>query len=352
MDNFTLHSKDNYIFDLDGTICEEKLSDTPVEEYANVKPKTDVVEVMNELRRNGKFITILTARHMKTQNGNVDKVINIVSDITEKWLNDNNIPYDCIWYGKPYGMVQVDDRSIHPAELVMLHRTNQLQNIDEYFSQKDLAKRVNIALEFCRNGYYVYQWYYFDENHNKTVFYVGKGSNLRAFDTNRNKKFNDIYNSKDCRVEIVKIFDTNQEALDFERSLKYANKDIGHGEAVLDDLRYRESPMKGLKPWNYNPNKVIKEKHPLGKHQPKTQEHKDKISKSNKGKPGCVGEKNGRAKLNAIKATEIWLKLQEGKDVFSLSEEYGVSVVTIRRIKGKQGWVKEIEKTLKDRSLT
>lgn len=268
---FNFHNKNNYIFDLDGTICEEKPKGTSKEEYIKVKPKKDVVKVINKLKDMGKTITILTARHMATTKGDVDAVEDLIGGITEEWLENNKIPYDFLYYGKPYGMVQVDDRSIHPAELVALNRLGELENIDSYLSQKDLAKRVNVTLSFCMNNYYVYQWYYI-ENDVKIVFYIGKGKGLRAFDTVRNDIFNKIYNEKKCMVEIVKMFDNNKDALEFERILKHSNKDIKQAKGSLDDNRGKK----------YNRAKKQKASSVDKRRFPKSLETRNKISKTKK----------------------------------------------------------------------
>lgn len=52
------------------------------------------------------------------------------------------------------------------------------------------------------NQFYVYEWFNVDTNE---VFYVGKGSGKRAFDTkHRNKIFQEYYINNSCKVRIVK----------------------------------------------------------------------------------------------------------------------------------------------------
>ena len=95
--------------DLDGVICTIKQSG---ETYADVKPMPGVAEKISKLRANGHYVIIQTARHMKTCNGNVGLVIQRVGQITLKWLADNNIEYDEIYFGKPWAELYIDDNAL------------------------------------------------------------------------------------------------------------------------------------------------------------------------------------------------------------------------------------------------
>ena len=94
------------VFDLDGVICELK---KPSESYGEVKPKLDVIKLVNELHSNGDHIIIHTGRHMRTCNGNVDEVIKKVGKITKDWLKKNNVKYDDLIFGKPHADMYIDD---------------------------------------------------------------------------------------------------------------------------------------------------------------------------------------------------------------------------------------------------
>ena len=77
--------------DLDGVICSFKQSN---QTYADVTPLPGAVEHLQNLKNQGHYIIIHTARHMKTCNGNVGQVINKVGKITLDWLAKHQIPYD------------------------------------------------------------------------------------------------------------------------------------------------------------------------------------------------------------------------------------------------------------------
>lgn len=95
--------------DLDGTICEIKKEN---QTYEEVLPKPFAIEFIKYLKANGHYIIIDTARNMKTQDGNVGKVVKNIGLITLKWLEKHGIPYDEIHFGKPNADITIDDRSL------------------------------------------------------------------------------------------------------------------------------------------------------------------------------------------------------------------------------------------------
>lgn len=107
--------------------------------------------------------------------------------------------------------------------------------------------------------YYVYTWF-IKESHK--VFYVGKGSGNRVTSMkDRNQYFRNIRKHYECDYEIVKYFDTEEEAYDFEKSLGLQYKEkgeawccfvLGKTEKFLSSrLKHKISrTMKGHTPWN------------------------------------------------------------------------------------------------------
>lgn len=96
------------VIDLDGTICTLKKSN---ETYRDVTVKPGAADFLRNLKSNGHYIIIQTARNMATCDSNVGKVLKNVGKITMEWLDDNNIVYDEIFFGKPNGQLYIDDRS-------------------------------------------------------------------------------------------------------------------------------------------------------------------------------------------------------------------------------------------------
>lgn len=95
-------------FDLDGVIAEFKKKG---ESYADVKPVSGSIEKLKALKDNGHFIIINTARHMKTCEGNTGAVVAKIGKITLDWLEKHQVPYDEIYFGKPWAQIYVDDNA-------------------------------------------------------------------------------------------------------------------------------------------------------------------------------------------------------------------------------------------------
>ena len=90
------------VVDLDDTICipnhDEK--DT-YRKYGLAKPIPEMIEALKAARKRDYKIVISTARRMLTHRGDINKVIEDVDEITTTWLNEFEVPYDEIQYGKP-----------------------------------------------------------------------------------------------------------------------------------------------------------------------------------------------------------------------------------------------------------
>lgn len=94
--------------DLDGVIAGFKKEG---ETYFDVAPIEGAIEKLNELRKNGHYIIINTARHMKTCNGDIGKVTAKVGKLTLDWLAKHEVPYDEIYFGKPWANIYIDDNA-------------------------------------------------------------------------------------------------------------------------------------------------------------------------------------------------------------------------------------------------
>lgn len=94
--------------DLDGVITQLKKGD---ETYKDVKPVEGAIEKLKALKKAGHYIIILTARHMKTCQGNVGLVQKRIANITLQWLEKHEVPYDEIHFGKPWANIYIDDNA-------------------------------------------------------------------------------------------------------------------------------------------------------------------------------------------------------------------------------------------------
>lgn len=82
-------------------------------DYTSVEPITKNIEYLRYLKNLGNTIIIYTARRMKTHSGNVGKILSDVGKITFNTLEEFNIPYDEIYFGKPYADFYIDDLAVN-----------------------------------------------------------------------------------------------------------------------------------------------------------------------------------------------------------------------------------------------
>lgn len=101
-----------FCIDIDGTLCELK---QPHQSYAQVKPLAGAVAKLKALRAAGHYIILATARHMKTCDANVGLVLAKQGQVLFQWLEDHQIEFDEIWFGKPNADIYIDDRGYHFA---------------------------------------------------------------------------------------------------------------------------------------------------------------------------------------------------------------------------------------------
>lgn len=113
--NECTHDKKRFCFDLDNTLVTfpEIQND-----YTSVKPIHKNIEILRKLKSIGHTIIIYTARRMRTFNGNVGKIIKDIGTITLETLDLFCIPYDEIYFGKPYADFYIDDLAINSYDQI------------------------------------------------------------------------------------------------------------------------------------------------------------------------------------------------------------------------------------------
>jgi capsule biosynthesis phosphatase len=97
-------------FDFDNTLV---TFPTIVNDYRSVKPIQKNIDFLKYLKKFGNTIIIYTARRMKTHNGNIGKINADIGKITFETLDDFNIPYDELYFGKPYADFYIDDLALN-----------------------------------------------------------------------------------------------------------------------------------------------------------------------------------------------------------------------------------------------
>jgi capsule biosynthesis phosphatase len=104
-------SKKRFCFDLDNTLVTYPKVDG---DYMTVEPISDTINYLKKLKEKGHTIIIYTARRMRTHGGNVGSVIADIGKITIDTLEKYGIPYDEIYFGKPYAHFYIDDLMVNP----------------------------------------------------------------------------------------------------------------------------------------------------------------------------------------------------------------------------------------------
>ena len=110
--NLTLSDKKLRIcFDIDNTL----VTYPEIEgDYSTVKPIQTTIDYLKTLKSLGHTIILYTARRMKTHKGNVASVIKDIGRVTFDKLDEFGIPYDEIYFGKPYANYYIDDLAVNP----------------------------------------------------------------------------------------------------------------------------------------------------------------------------------------------------------------------------------------------
>ena len=103
--------KKRFVFDLDNTLV---TFPTIAGDYTSVKPISKTINYLRNLKKEGHHIIIYTARRMRTHGGNVGAIIADIGEITMDTLKKFDIPYDELFFGKPYAHFYIDDLMINP----------------------------------------------------------------------------------------------------------------------------------------------------------------------------------------------------------------------------------------------
>jgi capsule biosynthesis phosphatase len=121
MESIMMKYKDlKIVFDIDGTICPIKKKE---EKYEDLVPYKEMVDKIREYKREGATITLLTSRNVNSYQGNIGLINANTAKVLLAWLDQWEIPYDEIVYGKPWPGHEgfyVDDRTVRPDEFLKL----------------------------------------------------------------------------------------------------------------------------------------------------------------------------------------------------------------------------------------
>jgi capsule biosynthesis phosphatase len=145
------HKKYRFCFDIDNTLLSYP---DIVGDYTTVRPINRNVNFVKALHKQGHTIILYTARRMKTHNGNVGKVQADIAKITIDSLNKYHIPYDELYFGKPYADFYIDDLAINAFDslekgigIYNIHPTTRDHNKLEIIDDVIIKTSTNITGE-------------------------------------------------------------------------------------------------------------------------------------------------------------------------------------------------------------
>ena len=103
-----------FIIDVDDTLLTTPLNVDGKYDYEKSTPITASVERIRSLKQDGHQIILFTARGMRTFNGDLKKIKKEHEEILIGWLKQNEVPYDSLVFGKPWGPnpIYVDNRNL------------------------------------------------------------------------------------------------------------------------------------------------------------------------------------------------------------------------------------------------
>jgi capsule biosynthesis phosphatase len=109
------HQRRTLVVDIDKTICESPKGN----DYSKCEPIEPVCEKLREENNNGTYIILYTSRNVRTFKGNIGLINKYTNVVLAEWLKNNNIPYDEIYFNKPWGfgdLNYIDDKFLSIEE--------------------------------------------------------------------------------------------------------------------------------------------------------------------------------------------------------------------------------------------
>ncbi len=106
---FSGHQRKTLVVDIDKTICDSPQG----KDYSKCKPIETVCSKLRKENSNGTYIILYTSRNVRTFKGNIGLINKYTNVVLIEWLKNNDIPYDEIYFNKPWGfgdLNYIDDK--------------------------------------------------------------------------------------------------------------------------------------------------------------------------------------------------------------------------------------------------
>jgi len=174
-------------FDLDNTLV--TFPSIP-DDYTSVKPIFRNINLLHKLKNLGHEIIIYTARRMKTHNNNIGKVIKDIAVTTINTLEEFDICYDELIFGKPLADIYIDDKALNPYinEISLFGIFN---DNDEYIYNKVSNNKYNSIKKnkelIIKEGPYIFmkgELYFYQNIPDELQLYFPKLHNFNKIDNN------------------------------------------------------------------------------------------------------------------------------------------------------------------------
>jgi len=242
-------------FDFDNTLVSYP---TIPGDYYSVEPIQRNINFLKLLHSLGHTIIIYTARRMKTHGGNVGRVVADISRVTLDTLDKFDIPYDEIYFGKPYANFYIDDLAVNPSismnQAIGVYDTEiapRTFNKVEYNQGKVIKTTSNPGeIYWYQNIPKGYKWMFphvYDIKDNQitmeningvslSYLYINKLLKVEQL-TNLIEQLKELHNHKTSVKEYPKVYaDYTQKLRDrYNNNLELYNKYI-HAESIFKKL--------------------------------------------------------------------------------------------------------------------
>lgn len=105
------------VMDIDDTLSFAKTY-TDLNAYAEAEPNLKLIKVMNDMVSEGYTFILHTARGYISCNEDTEKADKKYRTQIEAWLKQWNVPYSSLVFGKPYGILYIDDKAMTPESFI------------------------------------------------------------------------------------------------------------------------------------------------------------------------------------------------------------------------------------------
>ena len=205
--NNDINKKKRFCFDLDKTLVTNLFID---EYYSSVEPINKNIEYLKFLKQLGHHIIIYTSRGMKEQNGNMGLIMKDICKITLDTLENLEIPYDEIYFGKPHADFYIDNITINANEdldkQIGFYRTH----IKERFFNEIKSEQMNIIIKKSDDKKLEGEIYYYNNipNEIKKYFpiFINKGSNWYSIEKINGLTLSYLYVNESLSEDLLKKY--------------------------------------------------------------------------------------------------------------------------------------------------